>query len=241
MVEPEQIEALETLTPKQREMLRLVYQHMQSKQIARVLGCSPYTVDEYLRAALRKLHVSTRVEAARLLAEHELALKAAEDAPQSPPQPSTYQSSGVVLAPAGAPASLPREADLSVHERGEIHDGGSGLRQSGLAGDHVETAGDPASRSGGDAGAGNHGATPGRWFAPAGGLFDAPWRAAGSVDHHLGGDRPVGRGETLAFLVVTRLSMVLGLALVLGLLVSGAFAAVVSLVSALQAQIHSVK
>lgn len=35
--------------------------------------------------------------------------------------------------------------------------------------------------------------------------------------------------------------MVLGLALVLGLLVSGAFAAVVSLVSALQAQIHSVK
>lgn len=59
------------LTDGQRECLRLVYQHMSSKEIARTLGISKATVDQRIDGARRKLGSVSRVEAARLLARHE--------------------------------------------------------------------------------------------------------------------------------------------------------------------------
>ncbi|MBW8304978.1 MAG: helix-turn-helix transcriptional regulator [Brevundimonas sp.] len=59
------------LTPRERECLRLVAAHMQSKQIARRLGISPSTVDRHCEKAMRKLQASDRVTAALMLAADE--------------------------------------------------------------------------------------------------------------------------------------------------------------------------
>jgi DNA-binding CsgD family transcriptional regulator len=45
------------LTPRERECLRLVDQHLSSKQIARQLGMSKTSVDTYCDRARRKLGV----------------------------------------------------------------------------------------------------------------------------------------------------------------------------------------
>lgn len=66
-------EAITKLTARQRDCLRLVLQHMQSKEIGRQLGISPMTVDNHFRSAIQTLGVSNRLEAARLLEAHELA------------------------------------------------------------------------------------------------------------------------------------------------------------------------
>ena len=64
---------LEQLTERQRDCLRLVLSGHNSKGIARLLGISPLTVDQHLKAAIRILRVSSRGEAARMLAAHESA------------------------------------------------------------------------------------------------------------------------------------------------------------------------
>lgn len=61
------------LTEGERECLRLVYQHMTSKDIARQLGVSHHAVDMRLRQAIRKLDVISRIDAARaLIADEEV-------------------------------------------------------------------------------------------------------------------------------------------------------------------------
>ncbi|MBU1539118.1 MAG: helix-turn-helix transcriptional regulator [Alphaproteobacteria bacterium] len=55
------------LTERERECLRLVHAHMNSKQIARRLGIKPSTVDRHCENAARKLRASGRVDAALLL------------------------------------------------------------------------------------------------------------------------------------------------------------------------------
>jgi DNA-binding CsgD family transcriptional regulator len=67
------------LTDAERDCLRFVYQHMTSKDIARQLGVSPHTVDMRLRQAIRKLEVSSRIEAARAFMAEELSIEIAED------------------------------------------------------------------------------------------------------------------------------------------------------------------
>jgi DNA-binding CsgD family transcriptional regulator len=83
------------LTDAERDCLRLVYQHMTSKDIARQLGVSPHTVDMRLRQAIRKLDVSSRIEAARALVLEEIALgingMTADPAPDAY-QPLIYQA-----------------------------------------------------------------------------------------------------------------------------------------------------
>ena len=61
----------ERLTPRERECLRLVAQHLSSKQIARELAVSQHTVDGHLNEARRKLGAATRRDAARILLEAE--------------------------------------------------------------------------------------------------------------------------------------------------------------------------
>jgi DNA-binding CsgD family transcriptional regulator len=52
------------LTSKQREVLELLIRHKTSKEIARSLGISPYTVDQRITAARKKFGVSSRNELA---------------------------------------------------------------------------------------------------------------------------------------------------------------------------------
>ncbi len=59
------------LTDGQKQCLRLVAAHHTSKEIARILEISHFTVDQRLDAARRKLNVDTRREAALLFAEME--------------------------------------------------------------------------------------------------------------------------------------------------------------------------
>lgn len=59
------------LTVRERECLRLVYQHLNSSQIARQLGVAPSTVDKHCESAFRKLGLASRREAALLLMQEE--------------------------------------------------------------------------------------------------------------------------------------------------------------------------
>jgi DNA-binding CsgD family transcriptional regulator len=64
-------EDLSALTAQQKECLRLVAQHLSSKDIAKVLGTSPHTVDNHIKAAIQKLGVKSRREASRKYVEFE--------------------------------------------------------------------------------------------------------------------------------------------------------------------------
>lgn len=56
------------LTEGQKACLRLVDDHHTSKEIARILGISPFTVDQRLDAARRKLGAASRKDAAKIFA-----------------------------------------------------------------------------------------------------------------------------------------------------------------------------
>ncbi|WP_321327420.1 helix-turn-helix transcriptional regulator [uncultured Parasphingorhabdus sp.] len=81
---------IDQLNDGQRDCLRLVLAHLNSKEIARELGVSPHTVDQRLRTAIRILNVQSRFEAARKFA--------AEDQ-QKTYQPLIYQTSRVEPVP----------------------------------------------------------------------------------------------------------------------------------------------
>jgi DNA-binding CsgD family transcriptional regulator len=59
------------LTQGQRECLRMVFRHMETKEIARELGISPDGVTQRIKNAMRTLGVSRRKDAAVILAEAE--------------------------------------------------------------------------------------------------------------------------------------------------------------------------
>lgn len=59
------------LSEGQRECLRMVYRHMETKEIARELGISPDGVTQRIKTAMRILGVDRRRDAARILAEAE--------------------------------------------------------------------------------------------------------------------------------------------------------------------------
>jgi DNA-binding CsgD family transcriptional regulator len=61
----------ESLTDRQRECLRLVARDRDSKEIARLLGKSPETVNAHIKASLAKLSYPSRFVAARELAAFE--------------------------------------------------------------------------------------------------------------------------------------------------------------------------
>jgi DNA-binding CsgD family transcriptional regulator len=61
-------ERVAKLTEGQLEVLRLVAEHLSSKEIAVELAISPHTVDQRIRQALQILGVSRRAQAARIVA-----------------------------------------------------------------------------------------------------------------------------------------------------------------------------
>lgn len=69
-IEPEVAYRVAKLTEGQLDCLRLVAQHLSSKEIAVELDISPHTVDQRIRQALQTLGVSRRAHAARLVAQH---------------------------------------------------------------------------------------------------------------------------------------------------------------------------
>lgn len=69
---PISVRSFPELTEGQKACLRLVGQHHTSKEIARKLGISPFTVDQRLDAARRKLDASSRREAAMIFAKIEM-------------------------------------------------------------------------------------------------------------------------------------------------------------------------
>lgn len=98
------IDRLSRLTEAQRECLRLVAQGYQYKEIAREIGVTPGAVNERLKAAMRTLEVSSRFEAARLLAAHEGAAAY---------QPLVDQFSGL-------PQAAPQRPSAAVRNRSEV-------------------------------------------------------------------------------------------------------------------------
>jgi DNA-binding CsgD family transcriptional regulator len=58
------------LTDAQLDCLRLVAQHLSSKEIASELGISPHTVDQRVRQSLHILGVERRAQAARIVAQY---------------------------------------------------------------------------------------------------------------------------------------------------------------------------
>lgn len=59
--------ATERLSERQRQCLDLVAEGRTSKEIARTLKLSPSTVDNHVRAALERLGLNNRADAARLM------------------------------------------------------------------------------------------------------------------------------------------------------------------------------
>jgi DNA-binding CsgD family transcriptional regulator len=120
------------LTDAERDCLRLVFQHMTSKDIARHLGVSPHTVDMRLRQSIRKLAVTSRIEAARVLVTEEIALgiELPTEISSDAYQPLIYQASEIVgsadSATVGSPASQEagaasiRSGDPKLLEHGSL-------------------------------------------------------------------------------------------------------------------------
>ncbi len=97
-------EGYENLTDKEKEALRLLLRGHDAKSMARTLDLSVHTINDRLRAARRKLSVTSSKEAARLL----LAVEGA------PPDNLADEDLGGVPAPIGADASSQSEARHSA-------------------------------------------------------------------------------------------------------------------------------
>jgi DNA-binding CsgD family transcriptional regulator len=69
-IEPDVADRVAKLSEGQLDCLRLVDQHLSSKEIAVELKISPHTVDQRIRQALAILGVDRRTQAARIVAQH---------------------------------------------------------------------------------------------------------------------------------------------------------------------------
>lgn len=92
---------LARLTRRERECLELVAQHWRTKDIARQLGLSPATVDEYVRSAVRKLGTPDRAAAARVWLGLEAAPGPAAEAEAEEAPPADCDASGSLRSMAG--------------------------------------------------------------------------------------------------------------------------------------------
>lgn len=103
---------VELLTHRERECLRLVHAHLNSKQIARRLGIQPATVDRHCENAARKLNAAGRVDAALLLVGHGLPNDSVSATPpivSSPPDGQPDLAKGAV-----------HDQDRRTHSRGHL-------------------------------------------------------------------------------------------------------------------------
>ena len=85
--------AIQNLTDKEKEALRLLVEGHDAKSSSALLGISVYTLNDRLRNARRKLQVSSSREAARILRDAE------DEAPQTSPQNLARISLGIADEP----------------------------------------------------------------------------------------------------------------------------------------------
>lgn len=95
------------LTAKQREVLDLLIQHKTSKEISRLLGISPHTVDQRIMLARGKLGVGSRNEIAQ-------AYRRMVEVYEQP----VYEQSYIGLPP--IPAETSRQEDMDVETSGTL-------------------------------------------------------------------------------------------------------------------------
>jgi DNA-binding CsgD family transcriptional regulator len=107
-------EAISKLTVRQRDCLRLVLEHKQSKEIGRELGISPMTVDNHFRSAIQTLGVSNRLEAALMLAAFEGRDASQRLTSQPPPVVSLPEKS--IMAPSSDTGDGQREMVSALRE-----------------------------------------------------------------------------------------------------------------------------
>ena len=84
------------LNQGQLDDLRLVDQHMSSKEIGARLGISPHTVDQRIRTAIRLLEVGRRQEAARLVSLADPYQRLIHQAPYLDPPPAADDQDGAI-------------------------------------------------------------------------------------------------------------------------------------------------
>jgi DNA-binding CsgD family transcriptional regulator len=114
---------LAKLSDGQQDCLRLVGQYMSSKEIARILGISPHTVDQRLKRATAQLEVTSRFDAARVYMQHRPTIEMDESASQLCDD-LVYQHSGLFESGESAmlgtsPDTLNRSGDGA---RDELHE-----------------------------------------------------------------------------------------------------------------------
>jgi DNA-binding CsgD family transcriptional regulator len=118
------------LSEGQRACLRMVYRHMETKEIARTLGISPDGVAQRIKTAMRILGVNRRRDAARILAE-------AEGSISYPP----------LVNPPWDIATAPEPAMIALSNEGERRlygePSGIGLREEQVAFDAMFPASSP--------------------------------------------------------------------------------------------------
>lgn len=135
---PAKLQAVDQLTRTERDCLRLVAQGLQSKEIAAQTGRAAKTIDKHIENACRKLGVTGRRQAARILAASEALRNGAVEAPIP-----LFATAGVVPSAGtkgGGDAALGRTPSPD-------HLGGAGgdLRRS--RGDERATGGGPETAS----------------------------------------------------------------------------------------------
>lgn len=119
------------LSSGQLEVLRLVNRHLNSKEIAGSLGISSHTVDQRVRGAIRRLGVSRRSEAARLVDSYDRSTGSiiAEEAGAAPSQ-APYQRLIHQLPDIDAQADQPQnDGAVSFQIRHADRTGGVGARR----------------------------------------------------------------------------------------------------------------
>lgn len=92
------------LSERQKACLRLVARGMSSKEIAIETGLTPQTVDTYIKAAISRLGVSNRREAARLVGVREASQQLGPPSPAVAEEPDEPQA--VATATGGWRASM---------------------------------------------------------------------------------------------------------------------------------------
>jgi DNA-binding CsgD family transcriptional regulator len=206
---------LDRLTQSERECLRMVAQHMRSKEIARSRGTSPYTVNRQIESACKKLGAATRQDAARIWIS-------VEGEPPTPmPSDSAYDSLGIVNVPSNASVDEATEASRNDHNDDIDHD--TGDHQF-----HLEAARNAAQGTGGKPGTGIHGSPPG--FRARETIPVSRGIPAAERNHEDGGLRgrpefPADRRLTVnRFGVAGRVVLIALIALAMGVVVTGILA-----------------
>ena len=124
---PTNLQGLEALSGRQKEVLRLTAQHLQAKEIARKLNITERTVRAHTESARHRLGAATSREAVRIFMAHEAGAAIVKN--------DQWSSTPISETPSDAPLSGHEQA-LSTPQRihdDQLHTLGVGLANAGNA------------------------------------------------------------------------------------------------------------